>query len=246
MKYTGILMTLFALLGACKSLPVRKNPAITYVAGPNQLTLLLDESTFRFAYDTDNQFRAERRYPNGTVAGYFGFVGADGKAVRVKYGAVDELGFSAVQELIPDAFPETVTVPDETATAEAALATTPEAASDDDAKINLLPEPYEPIVDDVNDSISVDAIEFYEARTKVETPTADRWRFPLIEAEEIPIKTRKSRAIQNQKETFRRLFRQGLVLEQHPGEPAIIYADPEATVSNDRYVKTAHAQITLA
>lgn len=245
MKYTGILMTLFALLGACKSLPVRKNPTITYVAGPNQLTLLLDESTFRFAYDTDNQFRAERRYPNGTVAGYFGFIGADGKALRVKYGAVDELGFTAVQELIPGAFPETATVPDESATAEAAPATTPEADGED-AKVNLLPQPYEPIVDDVNDSISVDAIEFYEARTKLESPTADRWRFPLIEADEIPINTRKSRAIKSQSEMFRRLFRQGLVLEQHPGEPAIIYADPSVTVSDDRYVKTAHAQITLA
>lgn len=190
----------------------------------------------RFAYDTDNQFRAERRYPNGTVAGYFGYIGADDKAIRVKYGAVDELGFSAVQELIPDAFPETATEPDDPATA-----ATPEASG-----VNRLPQPNEPIVDDVNDSISVDAIEFYEARTKLEPP-ADRWRFPLIQADDIPItKTRQTRAIKSQIEPFRRLFQQGLVLEQHPGEPAIIYADPDARQSEDRFLKTASAQIALA
>lgn len=193
----------------------------------------------RFAYDTDNQFRAERRFPNGTVAGYYGFIGADGKAVRVKYGAVDELGFSAVQELIPDAFPEPLTEPPST-DAPVAL---PGAASASDA-IALLPEPYEPVVDDARESVSVDAIAFYEARSKAGlSPSAGRWSFPLIEDEELP-KKRTSRSVEGG--PFRRLFRQGLVLEQHPGEPAIIYADPDANdQQEDRYLKTARAQITL-
>lgn len=194
----------------------------------------------RFAYDTDNQFRAERRFPNGTVAGYFGYIGADGKAVRVKYGSVDELGFTAIQELIPDAFPESLTEEPPTTDASAAL---PEAPSAADAAFGLLTQPYEPVVDDARESVSVDAIEYYEARRKADPSSSGKWSFPLIEDDELP-KKRTSRSVEN--EPYRRLFRQGLVLEQHPGEPAIIYADPDANDQlEDRYLKTARAQITL-
>jgi len=79
----------------------RPPPAVTYITGPHQLTLISSKfNTYRFAYTTDNQFRAERRHLNGTIEGYYGYIGADGQPVRVKYSSVDDLGFMANSELV--------------------------------------------------------------------------------------------------------------------------------------------------
>lgn len=53
--------------------------------------------TYSFGYDTrdqekGNQFRTEERYPNGTVAGSYGFVDDKGKLHQYRYVA-NEKGY---------------------------------------------------------------------------------------------------------------------------------------------------------
>jgi hypothetical protein len=107
---TALLLVLLMAMTCCEAKPVttKNKPNLTYAAGPSQLTLMMGApGAFRFAYHTPDQFRAERRFANGTVIGYYGFIGADGKAIRVSYGDIDQLGFQSVSEIIPDQFPIT-------------------------------------------------------------------------------------------------------------------------------------------
>lgn len=115
----------------------------------------------RFGYETDNQFRAERRYPNGTVAGIYGYIGADGVPVKVKYGAVDELGFQAMQEVIPNKFP--------------ALETSTPAGGEEDkgeGKMRMMEseEPSGEIVENDKNSVSVESAAEIQPRRKYSAP----------------------------------------------------------------------------
>lgn len=129
----------------------------------------------RFGYDTDNQFRAERRYPNGTVIGFYGFIGADGVPVRVKYGDVNHMGFTAMKEVIPVSFPpttSTTTTTPATTTLETTSPSTsnstnppPDDDEDDEAgdwlsgsrKVADENLPFGAFVDEERNSITVDA-----------------------------------------------------------------------------------------
>lgn len=211
----------------------------------------------RFAYETDNQFRAERRFSNGTVAGFYGFIGADGKPVRVKYGAVDELGFQAVQEIIPEAFPETSTDTSNSSEEQSTKPSPTEPSSlgaggnSNKQLISLANPSFVPIINEADDSISVDAADYLpEGRVNVRSqlPSSEkRFVFPLIEVPDVP-KKRTSRQmtlpepkpIEAPRVVERGHFKRRLVIEKHLGEPAIVYADPS------RYIQTVQASYNVA
>ncbi|KAK4019015.1 hypothetical protein OUZ56_001051 [Daphnia magna] len=244
----------------CKSQPIKKPPVITYAAGPNQLTLLFPNSAFRFGYDTDNQFRAERRFANGTVAGYYGYMRADGNPVRVKYGDVDNLGFSAIEELIPVTFPPTTTEANTEEGGSGSLPTELPAGSPsgepflvsntEDKLETILVLPKLPVVDDEKESVSVDAADFFrsggftptEQEEKNNNVNSARFVFPKIDVPDLPLSLRKSRSIPRpihpSAETEAE-DRSSVVIEQLPGEPAIIYKEPT------RFKQTASIRYTL-
>lgn len=156
-------------LGASKSVVIKlpQVPIVQYAAGPDQLTLLTDNGV-RFGYQGDNQFRAERRYPNGTVEGFFTQINADGKMVRTHYTAGTQ-GYRTSSEIIPDKFPderpegESTTLNNED---EITTTTTQSSASDLDDFWNnftVLLNPSTEVISEENDSISVDAITFTES-----------------------------------------------------------------------------------
>ncbi|KAI9565971.1 hypothetical protein GHT06_009769 [Daphnia sinensis] len=248
------LVVLLMSSDVCKSQPIKKPPVITYVAGPNQLTLLFPSSAFRFGYDTDNQFRAERRFANGTVAGYYGYMRADGNPVRVKYGDVDNLGFSAIEEIIPVTFPPTTTEAN-TEEGSGSLPTElpasgpsdqPFLVSDDtaDKLETLLVLPKLPVVDDEKESVSVDAADFFRSggftpteQEEIDNPNTARFVFPKIDVPDLPA-SRKSRSIPRAVRPSAE-DRSSVVMEQLPGEPAIIYKEPT------RFKQTASIRYTL-
>ncbi|XP_057370489.1 uncharacterized protein LOC130691555 [Daphnia carinata] len=241
----------------CKSQPIRKPPVITYVAGPNQLTLLFPSSAFRFGYDTNNQFRAERRFANGTVAGYYGYMRADGNPVRVKYGDVDNLGFSAIEEIIPVTFPPTTTEAN-TEEGSGSLPTESPAGgpsaepfliSDTADKLEtFLVLPKLPVVDDEKESVSVDAADFFRSGgftlsvgEEFNHVNSARFVFPKIDVPDLP-PSRKSRSIPRPIRPSPEMVaedRSSVVIEQLPGEPAIIYKEPA------RFKQTASIRYTL-
>ena len=130
---TALLLVLMAMTWSDvegKPVTTKNKPNLTYAAGPSQLTLIMSApGAVRFAYHTPDQFRAERRFANGTVVGYYGFIGADGKAIRVSYGDTDQLGFQSSLEVIPDEFPAVTTDanPSSSQLAEEIINTTPSA-----------------------------------------------------------------------------------------------------------------------
>jgi len=156
--------------GASKSIVVVKLPDIPivqYAAGPNQLTLLTDNAV-RFGYQADDQFRAERRYPNGTVEGFFAQINADGKAVRTHYIAGSQ-GYKSSSETIPDKFPgkqgnpvEATTVDDAMKTAEIGTKS-PLSDSDNFQEYTTSFNPSSEVISEENDSIYVDAITVTES-----------------------------------------------------------------------------------
>ncbi|XP_046447517.1 uncharacterized protein LOC124196457 isoform X3 [Daphnia pulex] len=258
------LLVLLMSSDVCKSQPIKKPPAITYVAGPNQLTLLLGSSSFRFGYDTDDQFRAERRFPNGTVAGYYGYMRADGKPIRVKYGAVDNLGFSAIEEIIPVTFPPPTTLepseegegsgslepvtdtPLTTVTETVALVDEPFIVDDAEDKLKtVLVLPKQPIVDDEKESVSIDAADYFRSGGFLPASQAldsnFRFVFPKIDVPDLP-QRRQTRAAfpppvalpPTDPVEDRRI-----VVEQLPGEPPIIFKQP------NRFHKLASTRYTL-
>lgn len=184
----------------------------------------------RFGYDTDNQFRAERRFPNGTVAGYYGYVRADGKPVRVKYGAVDDLGFSAIQEIIPAAFPEQPTT--ESSSEESGSGAEPiqvnesPIMSDEDQKKVILLSPMEPVVDEEKESVSIDVADYYRGSSDNQPLlTASRFTYPKIDVPDLP-KRRVRSAGWAPPIPVQRAAQRTVVLEKVDGEPAILYAPP--------------------
>lgn len=183
----------------------------------------------RFGYDTDDQFRAERRFPNGTVAGYYGYVRADGKPVRVKYGAVDDLGFTAIQEIIPSSFPEPpkIEVPEEGGSGSGLIESNrpiqlPNIGDEDKDKVILL-SPNEPVIDDEKESVSIDAADYY--RSNFNDQTASRFFLPKIDVPDLP--KRRVRAAQWAPPIpVQRAAQRTVVLEKVDGEPAILYVPP--------------------
>lgn len=223
----------------------------------------VNSTSNRFGYDTDNQFRAERRFPNGTVAGYYGYVRADGNPVRVKYGAVENLGFSAVEEMIPVTFPPVTTEIniEEGSGSSQTITELPESSvsADEPFLINdtgdqletILVFPKLPITDNEKESVSVDAADFFRSGGLPSTEEEDnnnlngaRFVFPEIDVPDLP-QSRKIRSIPqpvvasiHPAEMFAQ-DRSSVVIEQLPGEPAIIYKEPM------RFKQTASIRYTL-
>ena len=137
---TVLLLVFMTMTGFIEAKPVtaKNKPNLTYAAGPSQLTLMMGSpGAFRFAYHTPDQFRAERRFANGTVVGYYGFIGADGKAIRVSYGDMDQLGFQSVAEIIPDEFPITTDANPTNQPVEEIINTTPAQVSEAAATVQI-------------------------------------------------------------------------------------------------------------
>ena len=198
----------------------------------------------RFGYDTDNQFRAERRYPNGTVAGYYGYVRADGKPIRVKYGAVDDLGFTAVQEIIPAKFPEVSTT--EPSELEGSGATTvPIVVEEEEKNKNdvIFLAQNEPVIDDDKESVSIDAADYFRDGLLRTDEQPARFVFPKIDVPDLP--RRKSRSAQWLGDSppipVQRAAQRRIVAEKYGNGPTIIYAEPEPP---RRIFKTAATQFT--
>jgi len=133
-------------------------PHITYAAGPHQVTLMTDQAV-RFGYQTDNQFRAERRHANGTVEGYFGFISPDGKSVRTRYTSTGDQGFASSSQNIPETFAEQSEEELETSSAtEAAVADDWSGLIIDYDSFDKLFD-LQPVVSEEKESISVDSID---------------------------------------------------------------------------------------
>ncbi len=168
------------------------------------------------------------------MAGYYGYVRADGKPVRVKYGAVDDLGFTAIQEIIPNKFPEEPTT--ETSAPEGSGSEASNGIEEEKQKDIILLPYNEPIIDDEKESVSVDASDFLrEGLLRVEE--TDRFIFPKIDVPDLP--RRKSRSAQWLEDAapfpVQRAAQRRIVAEKHGSEPTIIYAEPIPL----RFFKTA-------
>ena len=201
----------------------------------------------RFGYDTDNQFRAERRFPNGTVAGYYGYVQADGKPIRVKYGSVDNLGFSAMQEIIPVAFPETPTTePNEQEFGSgdgsdiSAQSVDSIPMTNEEKKVILLP-PLDPIIDDEKESVSIDAIDYLSINDESRSNQGfKRFSYPKIDIPDLPKRT--ARSLESESKDLRmvpipiqRAAQRRIILDRTEGEPTIMYAEPIRFTKTVRY-----------
>jgi len=136
-------------------------PTVQYAAGPNQLTLLTDNAV-RFGYEGDNQFRAERRYPNGTVEGFYTQINPGGKVVRTHYIAGSQ-GYTTSSETIPDKFPDRRGEVETTTLAnDKDVIPSSDTGSFWETQTVLINTSSE-VISEENDSISVDAIQLTES-----------------------------------------------------------------------------------
>ena len=192
------------------------------------------------------------------MAGYYGYMRADGQPVRVKYGAVDNLGFSAIEEMIPVTFPPATTTeisveitegsggsPSEPPVTTDAPVTTelPSLADEsfiveisEDEKILVLPK--QPIVDDEKESVSIDASDYFRSGDflpvvqEPENNNDRRFEFPFIDVPDLPRRRHKRALIPEPSPLLSPTIpvledRSDVVIEQLPGEPAIIFKQPK-------------------
>ncbi|XP_041984485.1 mushroom body large-type Kenyon cell-specific protein 1-like [Aricia agestis] len=69
-------------------------PNTTPVPILKQINKQNDDGSYSFGYEAaDGSFKIETKYPNGDVAGKYGYVDADGKVREVSYGASSQRGF---------------------------------------------------------------------------------------------------------------------------------------------------------
>ena len=189
---------------------------------------------------------------------------ADGKPVRVKYGAVDSLGFSAIEEIIPVTFPQPTTAepstevegsgssepvtdaPVSSITETIVLADEPFIVDDAEDKLKtVLVLPKQPIVDDEKESVSIDAADYFRSGGFLSVPQVldsnRRFVFPKIDVPDLP-QRRRTRALFPQPIALPPTVPaedRGIVIEQLPGEPPIIFKQP------NRFHKIASTRYTL-
>ena len=187
--------------------------------------------------------------------------------MRVKYGAVDDLGFSAIQEIIPASFPEPPTTTE--GNEEGGSGTEPTDIATDLAqpifggeeeanKKDIAPTPNEPIVDDERESVSIDAADYLRSDNLMDVDDSQsgdvRFVFPKIDVPDLPRRrVRAARPLWLTEELdepyppppvlqppipVQRAAQRRVVVEKNRGEPAIIYAEPT------RFFKTASVRFT--
>lgn len=79
---------------ACAYSQNYNGPTTTPVPILKQINKQNDDGSYSFGYEAaDGSFKIETKYPNGDVAGKYGYVDESGKVREVSYGASSQRGF---------------------------------------------------------------------------------------------------------------------------------------------------------
>ncbi|GBP90884.1 Endocuticle structural glycoprotein ABD-4 [Eumeta japonica] len=83
-----------ALLCASMALALAQGPTTTPVPILKQINKQNDDGSYSYGYEAaDGSFKIETKYPNGDVAGKYGYVDENGKLREISYGAGSKGGF---------------------------------------------------------------------------------------------------------------------------------------------------------
>ncbi|CAK1540791.1 unnamed protein product [Leptosia nina] len=82
------------IVAACACVSSQRAPTTTPVPILKQINRQNDDGSYSFGYEAaDGSFKIETKYPNGDVAGKYGYVDEGGKLREVSYGASSQRGF---------------------------------------------------------------------------------------------------------------------------------------------------------
>ncbi|CAH2266447.1 mediator of RNA polymerase II transcription subunit 15 [Pararge aegeria] len=82
------------LCAVCALASAQNRPNTTPVPILKQINKQNDDGSYSYGYEAaDGSFKIETKYPNGDVAGKYGYVDVDGKVREVSYGASSQRGF---------------------------------------------------------------------------------------------------------------------------------------------------------